>query len=727
MARKIRRSSSDKKAAAEKILRELQDAKKSDDAPEGLDDLIKSIQNEAKREEKRKKEVTAIVKTIGKSNKDKSKPAGQDDIDPRILELLGIEDYEAELDYEDYLVLLKEAMVKGSFGDSKLADEDLAKIANERKRVRGKSGKFKPKKKTVKASNFVGRTETTGQSAQQASGKITTLDSTGPARTEIKQERQEELVPLATTLTKIDDNLKQVLELDKKKNEKEKRAANKLRREKATASRRAREQKMESGSKSDPKAIEKATKPFTGAFDAIMNFFTNIALGGLVTFLLEIVKDPGIIVRPFYDFGNFVIDFINKYVIGIVNDFLLAPVNLLIGGLNNTLSAINDAVNSLKKLNPFDKSEPSQYQPIGDVKLPTIPKLEYPQFAQKQEGGGEVVDAKQISMEKGGAITPSTGVKIKGMGKDTQLVAAQPGEIMMNKKAVDTYGADNLLKANAAAGGSNIPTFAKIQGLEGGGKVTDNFPDFGSILGMSGGGMVGGENDNFAKEMIKVHEGLRLDKYLDSRGFPTIGYGHLIEKGESMPDRITKQKADELFDMDYEHHKAAAKKIPGYDKASGLQKAALIDLTFNMGPAWASGFPSFKKAFAAGDYDRAGKELVDSAWYGQVGRRAPTIVNLIKGKSANAAYLKDAPKPTPGTGGSNQAQMSSSSPSSSSDIQPYSSSGGGGAQVAIPLPQKQSGTNSASSAGQKSVPGFSAEDLHNFDLVVVKSIYNIVG
>ena len=728
MARKIRRSSSDKKAAAEKILRELQDAKKSDDAPEGLDDLIKSIQNEAKREEKRKKEVTAIVKTIGKSNKQQSKPAKQDDIDPRILELLGIEDYEAELDYEDYAVLLKEAMVKRTISGSEEQEGDTEILKKELKRARSSSGKFKPKKKTVKASNFVGRSETTGQTEQQASGKITTLDSTGPARTEIKQERQEELVPLATTLTRIDDNLKQVLELDREKNKREKTAANKLRREKATASRRTREAQMEGGgSKSDPKAIEKATKPFTGAFDAIMNFFKNIALGGLVTFLLEVVKDPGIIVRPFYDFGNFVIDFINKYVIGFVNEILLAPVNLLIGGLNNVLSAINDAINSLKKLNPFDDSPPNDFERIGDVKLPEIPNLEYPQWAQKQEDGGEVVDAKQISMEKGGAITPSTGVKVEGMGKDTQLVAAQPGEVMMSKKAVDTYGASNLLKANAAAGGSNIPTFAKIQGLEGGGKVTDNFPDFGSILGMSGGGMVGGENDNFAKEMIKVHEGLRLDKYLDSRGFPTIGYGHLIEKGESMPDRITKQKADELFDMDYEHHKAAAKKIPGYDKASGLQKAALIDLTFNMGPAWASGFPSFKKAFAAGDYDRAGKELVDSAWYGQVGRRAPTIVNLIKGKSANAAYLKDAPKPTPGTGGSNQAQMSSSSPSSSSDIQPYSSSGGGGAQVAIPLPQKQQGTNSASSAGQKSVPGFSAEDLNNFDLVVVKSIYNIVG
>ena len=704
MARKIRRSSSDKKAAAEKILRELQDAKKSDEAPAGLDDLIKSIQNEAKREEKRKKEVTAIVKSISNSSKDKSKPAEQDDIDPRILEILGIEDYEAELDYEDYLVLLKEAMVKRSFGDGKLDDEDLAKIANERKRVRGKVGKFKPKKKTVKASNFVGKTETSGQAAQQASGKITTLGrDQEQVRTEIKQERQEELIPLATTLNGIEANLKQILELDKEKNKREKRAANKLRREKATASRRAREARMEGGgSQSDPKKLEKATKPFTNAFDAILNFFKNIALGGLVTFLLEVVKDPGIIVRPFYDFGNFIIDFVNKYIIGFVNDIVLAPVNLLIGGLNNTLGMITDAINTLKNLNPFDNSPPLQFDPIGPVKLPTIPNLTYPSFAQKQEGGGEVVDANKISMVKGGAIDNSTGLKVKGMGKDTQLIAAQPGEIMMSKKAVDAYGASNLLKANAAAGGSNTP-------------------NFGNILGFEGGGMVG-NYDSFAKEMIKVHEGLRLDKYLDSRGFPTIGYGHLIEKGETMPDRITQQKADELFDIDYRHHKKAAEKIPGFDQAGGMQKAALIDLTFNMGPAWASGFPAFKRAFKEGNYEQAGNELVDSAWYGQVGRRAPTIVNLIKGKSANASYLSDAP--TPSTSGS-QMQMASTPPSSPG-IQPYDNNSGGG-PMALPIPQKQQQAQSTSSAGQKEVPGFSAEDSNNFDLIVVKSIYNIVG
>ena len=60
----------------EEILRELQGAKKSDDAPEGLDDLIKSIQNESKREEKEKRKLRQIVKSVGKA-KEKTKTKGR--------------------------------------------------------------------------------------------------------------------------------------------------------------------------------------------------------------------------------------------------------------------------------------------------------------------------------------------------------------------------------------------------------------------------------------------------------------------------------------------------------------------------------------------------------------------------------------------------------------------------------------------------------------------------
>ena len=148
---------------------------------------------------------------------------------------------------------------------------------------------------------------------------------------------------------------------------------------------------------------------------------------------------------------------------------------------------------------------------------------------------------------------------------------------------------------------------------------------------------------NFAKEMVKLHEGLRLQKYTDSVGFPTIGYGHLIENNESIPDTISKQEADKLFDSDFTHHKQAAERIKGWKKATEAQKAALIDLTFNMGPSWVDGFPKFKAAFAEGDYQKAGEELRNSQWASEVGRRADTIINLIKGKDHGADYMNFTP------------------------------------------------------------------------------------
>ena len=335
-------------------------------------------------------------------------------------------------------------------------------------------------------------------------------------------------------------------------------------------------------------------------------------------------------------------------------------------------------------------------------------------------GSGQA-PAKVMNARSGGVVPGS------GPNKDTIPAMLTPGEFVMSRGAVEQYGTDTLASMNAMGGGTNRPTitnnvvyantggqmggkeepggrnkdkneaFDSAQGKKPGGLgalfsgIGKGVSDFfgGMQQGMEGaadtkgkkGGGGGSADDKFAKDMIKVHEGLRLDKYMDSRGFPTIGYGHLIEEGETMPDRISQQKADELFDKDYEHHKAAAMKIPGYDKADGMQKAALIDLTFNMGPAWASGFPAFKKAFAAGNYEQAGNELVDSAWYGQVGRRAPAIVNLIKGKGAdNVAYLKDVPKPAPG---SSQPQIASSGSSSPPPVTPPSPSGSKGSMAGL--------------------------------------------
>ena len=149
-----------------------------------------------------------------------------------------------------------------------------------------------------------------------------------------------------------------------------------------------------------------------------------------------------------------------------------------------------------------------------------------------------------------------------------------------------------------------------------------------------GGGAASGGIEAVARDMLARHEGRRNAPYKDSKGLWTVGIGHLIGDGRSLPPEMNRTFSDDevnqLFSKDYTHHAAAAANIPGYDKINDMGKVALIDLTFNMGPAWYKKWPSFCKAMGEGNWQLASQCLQQSAWYGQVGRRAPEIVGLVR-------------------------------------------------------------------------------------------------
>ena len=536
---------------------------------------------------------------------------------------------------------------------------------------------------------------------------------------------------LPTEETAILDSLDNILEaLRKEQAAKDKLDADDRKR-KENKKRKMKESGLEKSLKVIKKQGEKMLAPVTNMFDKLIQGLMALVAGKIVISLFDWFQDPEnnkkvqTVFRFLSDFWPAIVGGLLLFMPMIFGPagFVIMLGALIIGFLPKLISATKqlfgfgqqtekdaDAANKdLKDVESetgkLDGAETADAVSSEDIK-PLEEKSE--QLKKAPEPGSGQAPAKPVAMQGGGVVPGS------GPNKDTVPAMLAPGEFVMSRGAVQQYGADTLAGMNAMGGGTNRPMITNnVMYASGGGEVPDKeepggrnktrseafdsaqgekpsggigaffsgvgkgISDFfsGTQQGMesaAGGGKKGGgggsADDKFAKDMIKVHEGLRLDKYMDSRGFPTIGYGHLIEPGETMPDRISQQKADELFDEDYAHHKEAAMKIPGYDKASGMQKAALIDLTFNMGPAWASGFPAFKQAFAAGNYEQAGNELVDSAWYGQVGRRAPTIVNLIKGKGAdNVAYLKDVPKPAPG---SSQPQIASSGSSSSPPVPP---------------------------------------------------------
>ena len=95
----------------------------------------------------------------------------------------------------------------------------------------------------------------------------------------------------------------------------------------------------------------------------------------------------------------------------------------------------------------------------------------------------EAVDA--IGPRTFDTIATNSGAKISGAGPDTQMIAARPGEVIINRETVNRVGAGYFLGLNKKFGGSNAnkPKSAKVQTAMGGGFVLPTF---------QGGGMVGG-------------------------------------------------------------------------------------------------------------------------------------------------------------------------------------------------------------------------------------------
>jgi lysozyme len=170
-----------------------------------------------------------------------------------------------------------------------------------------------------------------------------------------------------------------------------------------------------------------------------------------------------------------------------------------------------------------------------------------------------------------------------------------------------------------------------------------------------------------AKGMIIRHEGKaklvgpgQYRPYKDTKGLWTIGVGHLIGDGKTLPpeyDRVfTEAEIMKMFDEDYASHAAAASKIPGFNLLNKAGQDALIDMTFNMGNYWFKKFPKAVGLLSKGDFKGAADELTDSDWYKQVKGRAVEIVELIrngasatavKGETQVAQAPTTAPSPAP--------------------------------------------------------------------------------
>jgi GH24 family phage-related lysozyme (muramidase) len=162
----------------------------------------------------------------------------------------------------------------------------------------------------------------------------------------------------------------------------------------------------------------------------------------------------------------------------------------------------------------------------------------------------------------------------------------------------------------------------------------------------------------YTKFSIKRSEDLRLESYPDVGG-RSIGYGHLIKEGEEylLKGKITREKAVQLFERDYQDAVKSAKRLPGFDNLDDFAKSVVIDMMYNMGEERFSikKWPTFMGAASTQDYDTMINSIRKSKYAKQVKSRATRNISLLQRAMssgqitqfvANDAAISGKPVPT---------------------------------------------------------------------------------
>lgn len=125
--------------------------------------------------------------------------------------------------------------------------------------------------------------------------------------------------------------------------------------------------------------------------------------------------------------------------------------------------------------------------------------------------------------------------------------------------------------------------------------------------------------------ITKEHEGYSNKLYKCTAGKWTIGWGRNIEdKGISIDE------AELMFKNDiYDAIRDLMKIFPDLPEMEENIRIVLVDMMFNLGYNKFSEFKKFIEAVKQGDRGAAKREMVDSAWFKQVGNRGKRLLVLL--------------------------------------------------------------------------------------------------
>ena len=129
---------------------------------------------------------------------------------------------------------------------------------------------------------------------------------------------------------------------------------------------------------------------------------------------------------------------------------------------------------------------------------------------------------------------------------------------------------------------------------------------------------------------IKAAEGCKLTAYRDTRGFWTIGYGHLLDQTIDWTGHvITQETADGLLAQDLDAATAQATSLPEWPALdTQTRQDAITECVFNLGiEHWIKEFQQTRKCIQVQSWTAAAANLLNSPeWIAEVGK--PRVARL---------------------------------------------------------------------------------------------------
>jgi len=140
-------------------------------------------------------------------------------------------------------------------------------------------------------------------------------------------------------------------------------------------------------------------------------------------------------------------------------------------------------------------------------------------------------------------------------------------------------------------------------------------------------------------KQLKVHEGLRLRTYRDTKNVLTVGYGWNLQQHSTVPilgwevhehDSITEEEAETLLIHSIKAHVQELYKHLDFAQAlSENRQLVLGDMAFNMGVPTLLTFKNTLRAMRDGRYHHAAQGMAHSLWATQVKSRAKRLTTMM--------------------------------------------------------------------------------------------------